>query len=100
MPEVYLTHRRATFRVLDVLQSLKWQFYDKECSMASYVHLASLCQSLNTCTSIGSARLLRLRVRIPQGAQMLVSCDCCCQSEAYSTSRSLVQGRPTDCVFH
>jgi len=35
MFEVYLTHKSATFQVLDVM----WLFYDKECSLATYITL-------------------------------------------------------------
>jgi hypothetical protein len=43
-------------------------------------------------------RLLRLRVRIPTGAWMFVSCEClCCQVEVSATGRSLVQRSHTDC---
>jgi hypothetical protein len=46
-----------------------------------------------------AARLLRLWIRIPQGACMSVCWEClCCQVEVSATSWSLVQGSPTDCA--
>ena len=47
-----------------------------------------------------AACLLSLRVRIPPGTWIFVSCECCVllQVEASSTSQSLVQGSPTECV--
>jgi hypothetical protein len=46
-----------------------------------------------------AARLLQLRVRIPSGEWMNVSCECCvrCQVEVSATGRSLVQRGPTEC---
>ena len=44
-----------------------------------------------------AARLLGLRVRIPPGAWMSVSCECCVLSEVSSTGRSLVQRSHTKC---
>jgi len=46
-----------------------------------------------------AARWLGLRVRIPPGSWMSVSCECCvsCQVEASASGWSLVQMGPTDC---
>jgi hypothetical protein len=46
-----------------------------------------------------ATRLLRLRVRIPPGGGMFVSCECvCCQVDTSASGRSLVQRNPTECV--
>ena len=47
-----------------------------------------------------SALFVGLRVRIPPGGWMSVSCECCvcCQVEVSATGRSLVQRSPTECV--
>ena len=44
-------------------------------------------------------RLLRLRVRIPPGVRLPISCECrvCCRVEIPATGRSLVQRSPTMC---
>jgi hypothetical protein len=46
-----------------------------------------------------AARWLGLRVRIPPGSWMSVSCECCvsCQQEVSASGWSLVQRGPTDC---
>ena len=46
-----------------------------------------------------AARWLGLRVRIPPGSWMSVSCECCvsCQVEVSASGWSLVQRRPTEC---
>jgi hypothetical protein len=45
-----------------------------------------------------AARLLGLRVRIPPGAWMCVSCECCLWSgEVCATGRSLVESSSTEC---
>jgi hypothetical protein len=48
---------------------------------------------------IRSRCLLGIRVRIPPGAQVPVSCDCCvcCHVEVFATDWSLVQRSPTEC---
>jgi len=47
--------------------------------------------------SSAAARLLKLRVRILQGAWMSVVSVTCCQVEVCATSWSLVQRSPTEC---
>jgi len=46
-----------------------------------------------------AARLLLLRVRIPSGEWISVSCECCvcCQVQVSATGRSLVQRGPVEC---
>ena len=46
-----------------------------------------------------AARLVQLRVRIPPGEWMSVSCKCCvcCQVKVSATGRSLVQRSLTEC---
>jgi len=44
-----------------------------------------------------AARLLRLWVRIPPGAWMLVVSVVCCQAEVSASGWSLVQRSPTEC---
>jgi hypothetical protein len=45
-----------------------------------------------------AARLIRLCVRIPPGhGSLSVVSVVCCQEEASATSRSLIQGSPSEC---
>lgn len=44
-----------------------------------------------------AARVPELRVRIPPGAWIFVSCECCTLLQASTMGRSLVHGCPTEC---
>ena len=101
-------------RTLELLQLWHWKRVSHQ-PPSDYHLFGSLKQHLGHCrfhnkwirfrgprclrSGSTASGLLELRVRIPWGPWISVSCECCVLSEISATGRSLVHRSPTECGY-
>jgi len=84
------------------LDNKPFQYHSSDTSSSSAYRLVSVTPirvAARSTHETAISRLLGLRVRIPPGARMAVSCKCVLLVRVSATGRSFVQGNPSECVW-